>query len=89
MAGILLALDEIEYGGFSIDSLTGDQTEGMRDGDKLMNAIRGRLTRSNVGPDVKKNKLLAEFGIIQTSFRFERSQRYPRDDPVALLHQLP
>ena len=78
MAGILLALDEIEYGGFSIDSLTGDQTEGMRDGDKLMNAIRGRLTRSNVGPDVKKNKL-----------PLERIQRYPRDDPVALLHQLP
>lgn len=69
VAGILLALDEIEYGGFSITSLTGDQTEGMRDGDKLMNAIRGRLTRSNVGPDVKKNKLLSEFGIIQTSFR--------------------
>lgn len=69
VAGILLALDEIEYGGFSITSLTGDQTEGMRDGDKLMNAIRGRLTRSNVGPDVKKNKLLSEFGIIQSSFR--------------------
>lgn len=69
VAGILLALDEIEYGGFSIASLTGDQTEGMRDGDKLMNAIRGRLTRSNVGPDVKRNKLLSEFGIIQTSFR--------------------
>lgn len=69
VAGILLALDEIEYGGFSIDSLTGDQTEGMRDGNKLMNAIRGRLTRSNVGPDAKKDKLLAEFSIIQTSFR--------------------
>lgn len=69
VAGILLALDEIEYGGFSIASLTGDQTEGARDGDKLMNAIRSRLTRSNVGPDVKKNKLLSEFGIIQTSFR--------------------
>ena len=69
VAGILLALDEIEYGGFSIDSLTGDQTPGMRDGDKLMNAIRGRLTRSNVGPDAKKDKLLSEFSIIQTSFR--------------------
>lgn len=69
VAGILLALDEIEYGGFSIASLAGDQTEGARDGDKLMNAIRSRLTRSNVGPDVKKNKLLSEFGIIQTSFR--------------------
>lgn len=69
VAGILLALDEIEYGGFSIDSLTGDQTPGMRDGDKLMNAIKGRLTRSNVGPDAKKDKLLSEFSIIQTSFR--------------------
>jgi type I restriction enzyme M protein len=69
VAGILLALDEIEYGGFIIDSLTGDQTPGMRDGDKLMNAIKGRLTRSNVGPDAKKDKLLSEFSIIQTSFR--------------------
>lgn len=34
-----------------------------------MNAIRGRLTRSNVGPDAKKDKLLSEFSIIQTSFR--------------------
>ena len=68
-AGILLALDEIEYGGFSIDSLTGDQTNGMRDGDKMLNAIRGRLTRSNVGPDAKKDKLLAEFSILRTSFR--------------------
>lgn len=69
VAGILLALDEIEFGGFSIESLTGDQTAGMRDGDKLMNAVKGRLTRSNVGPDAKKDKLLAEFAILQTSFR--------------------
>jgi len=69
VAGILLALDEIAYGGFRIDSLIGDQTLGMRDGDKLMNAIKGRLTRSNVGPDAKKDKLLVEFAILQTSFR--------------------
>ncbi len=69
VAGILLALDEIEYGGFNINALTGDQTAGMRDGDKLVNAIKGRLTRSNVGPDAKKDKLLAEFAILQTSFR--------------------
>lgn len=69
VAAILLALDEIEYGGFSIDSLTGDQTNGMHDGDKLINAVKGRLTRSNVGPDAKKDKLLAEFSILQTSFR--------------------
>lgn len=69
VAGILLALDEIEYGGFSIDSLTGDQVEGNRDGDKLMNAVRTRLTRSNIGPDAKKDKLLSEFAILQSSFR--------------------
>ena len=69
VAGILLALDEIEFGGFSISSLIGDQLAGNRDGDKLMNAIRTRLTRSNVGPDAKKDKLLAEFAILQTSFR--------------------
>ena len=69
VAGILLALDEIEYGSFSIESLTGDQIVGSRDGDKLTNAIRTRLTRSNVGPDAKKDKLLAEFAILQTSFR--------------------
>lgn len=69
VAGILLALDEIEFSNFSINSLTGDQTPGMRDGDKLMNAVKGRLTRSNVGPDAKKDKLLAEFAILQTSFR--------------------
>lgn len=69
VAGILLALDEIEYGSFSVTSLTGDQLAGNRDGDKLMNAIKNRLTRSNVGPDAKKDKLLAEFAILQTSFR--------------------
>lgn len=69
VSGILLALDEIEYGGFSISSLTGDQLDGNHDGDKLMNAIKTRLIRSNVGPDAKRDKLLAEFSIIQTSFR--------------------
>lgn len=69
VAGILLALDEIEYGGFNINALTGDQIVGNRDGDKLINAIKTRLTRSNVGPDAKKDKLLAEFAILQTSFR--------------------
>lgn len=64
VAGILLALDEIKSGGFSIESLTGDQLAGNRDGDKLMSAIKNRLTRSNVGPEAKKDKLLSEFAIL-------------------------
>lgn len=82
VAGILLALDEIEYGGFSIDSLTGDQLAGNRDGDKLMNAIRTRLTRSNVGPDAKKDKLLAEFAILQTSFRLNEINETLKKTPL-------
>ena len=39
VAGILLALDEIEYKNFSIDDLVGDQLPGSRDGDKIMKAI--------------------------------------------------
>ena len=82
VAGILLALDEIEFGGFSIDLLTGDQTPGMRDGDKLMNAVKGRLTRSNVGPDAKKDKLLAEFAILQTSFRLNEMNETLKKTPL-------
>lgn len=69
VAGILLALDEIEHKSFSVDNLTGDQLAGNCDGDKLMNAIKNRLTRSNVGPYAKKDKLLSEFAILQNSFR--------------------
>ena len=82
VAGILLALDELESGGFSINSLTGDQTPGLRDGDKIMNAIRGRMTRSNVGPDAKKDKLLVEFAIIQTSFRLNEINETLKKTPL-------
>ena len=67
VSGILLALDEIESGSFSIDSLTGDDVG--TDGDKIYNAIKKRLKRSNVGPDAKRDKLMSEFAIIRTSTR--------------------
>ena len=65
VSGILLALDEIESGSFSIDSLTGDNLD--TDGEKIYNAIQKRLKRSNVGPDAKRDKLMSEFAIIKTS----------------------
>lgn len=67
VSGILLALDEIESGSFSISSLTGDDVE--TDGEKIYNAIQKRLKRSNVGPDAKRDKLMSEFAIIKTSAR--------------------
>ena len=66
VAGLLLALDEIEHG-FSLDLLRGDTLAGSRDGDLIMDAIKRRLTRSNVGPDTKRDTMLAEFGIISSS----------------------
>ena len=67
VSGILLALDEIKSGSFSIDSLTGDDID--TDGDKIYEAIKKRLKRSNVGPDAKRDKLMSEFAIIRTSTR--------------------
>lgn len=67
VAGILLALDEIQHGGFRIDLLTGDNNPGMYDGDKIMQAIQSRMRRSNVGPDAKMDKLLSEFSVIKNS----------------------
>lgn len=67
VSGILLALDEIKSGSFSIASLTGDTEK--TDGDKIYEAIKTRLKRSNVSPDTKRDKLMSEFAIIRTSAR--------------------
>ena len=69
VSGILLALDEIKSGSFSLGSLTGDEMDGATDGDKIYEAIKRRLKRSNVGPDAKRDKLMSEFAIIRTSAR--------------------
>lgn len=67
VSGILLALDEIESGSFSLDSLKGDHID--TDGEKIVAAIQKRFKRSNVGPDAKRDKLMSEFAIIKNSAR--------------------
>ena len=82
VSGILLALDEIKSGSFSIDSLTGDSMQ--TDGDKIYEAIRTRLKRSNVGPDAKRDKLMSEFSIIRTSARLNTvDDRLDKDGKLA------
>lgn len=66
VAGILLALDELEHG-FSLDMLKGEDYPGGRDGDLIYDAIKRRLNRSNVGPDTKRDTMLSEFSIITSS----------------------
>lgn len=73
VSGILLALDEIESGSFSLDFLVGDNVS--TDGDKIFDAISRRLKRSNVGPDAKRDKLMSEFSIIRTSARLNEKDK--------------
>lgn len=65
VSGILLALRECDFRGFSIDSLTGDSIK--TDGMKIFEAIDANLKRSNVLPEVKKDKLLNQFTLIKDS----------------------
>ena len=67
VSGILLALREIEYKNFSIDSLIGDTQK--TDGQKIYDAIESNLGRANVSPQVKKNKLLSQFSIIRDNVK--------------------
>ena len=46
VSGILLALREESFKGFSIDDLTGDTVKS--DGKKIYDAIEANLTRANV-----------------------------------------
>ena len=52
VSGILLALREIEYKNFSIDSLIGDTQK--TDGQKIYDAIEANLGRANVSPKLRK-----------------------------------
>lgn len=63
VSGILLALRESEYRNFSINDLTGDTI--ITDGQKVFDAIKSNLTRSNVSPEVKKDKILSQFSLIK------------------------
>ncbi|MCC3870026.1 SAM-dependent methyltransferase [Terrisporobacter mayombei] len=63
VSGILLALRESEFKNFTINDLTGDSIK--TDGQKIYDAISSNLIRSNVSPDVKKDKILSQFSIIK------------------------
>ena len=63
VSGILLALREIKENNFSINNLTGDKVK--TDGKKIYDAIESNLTRANVSPITKKDKILSQFNIIK------------------------
>lgn len=63
VSGILLALREESFKGFSIEDLTGDSIKS--DGKKIYDAIEANLTRANVSPTTKRDKILAQFAVIR------------------------
>ena len=67
VSGILLALREIEYKNFDINNLSGDEI--VLDGQKVYKAIEDNLARANVGPQVKKDKLLSQFSVIKDTVK--------------------
>lgn len=80
VSGILLALREMEYKGFSIDSLTGDQTT--TDGEKIYEAIEKNLKRANVAPQVKKDKLLSQFLVIKDTKAINEVNDFLKKTPL-------
>jgi len=80
VSGILLALREMEHKGFSIESLSGDQTN--TDGEKIYEAIEKNLKRANVSPQVKKDKLLSQFLVIKDTKVINEVNEYLKKTPL-------
>jgi type I restriction enzyme M protein len=80
VSGILLALREIDFKSFSIESLTGDKTN--TDGEKIYEAIEKNLKRANVQPQVKKDKLLSQFLVIKDTKVINEVNEYLEKTPL-------
>lgn len=80
VSGILLALREMEHGGFTLDSLVADQT--ITDGEKIYEAIERNLKRANVSPQVKKDKLLSQFLVIKDTKVINEFNDYLNKTPL-------
>lgn len=77
VSGILLALDD-KF--FKVEDLLGDNT--ITDGQLIYSAIERRLKASNVGPDVKRDKLMSEFAIIKNSARLNEVDEILEKTPL-------
>lgn len=80
VSGILLALREIEFKGFSIDELSWDVIT--TDGEKIYTAIEKNLRRANVSPETKKDKLLSQFLVIRDTKSINEVNEYLWKTPL-------
>ncbi|MGI6173387.1 MAG: hypothetical protein ACOYI8_05740 [Christensenellales bacterium] len=64
VSAILLALREQQFG-FRLDMLVGDTVPGNKDGELLFRYLENHLKRSNVAPEVKKERVCNQFTLIK------------------------
>lgn len=82
VSGILLALREIEFNNFSIESLVGDVSK--TDGQKIYDAIKSNLYRANVTPDTKRDKILSQFSVIKDTAKINEVEPTLNKTPLRL-----
>lgn len=80
VSGILLALRESEFKNFSVSDLTGDKVK--TDGQKIYDAIDSNLQRANVSPEVKKDKILAQFSFIKDTVKLNEFEQKLKKTPL-------
>ena len=80
VSGILLALDEIQKGNFSIENLNGDTVK--TDGQKIYEAIESNLKRVKVAPDVKRDKILSQFSVIKDTTKLNEINKTLNKTPL-------
>ncbi len=80
VSGIMLALREIEHRTFSIDSLIGDSVK--TDGQKIYEAIASNLSRADVTPETKRDKLLSQFALIRDTTKINEKDAHLGKTPL-------
>lgn len=80
VSGILLALREVTHKNFSIEDLTGDDIH--TDGEKIYSAIESNLKRSQVKPEVKRDKILSQFSIIKDTKKLNEINKTLNETPL-------
>jgi type I restriction enzyme M protein len=80
VSGILLALREKEFKNFSINNLIGDEIK--TDGVKIYEAIESHLSRVNVNPPVKKQKVLNQFKLFTDTEILNAKNKTLKETPL-------
>ncbi|RDU72768.1 SAM-dependent methyltransferase [Helicobacter aurati] len=82
VAGILLALERMKRNNIDLSSLTGEPKDVETDGAKIYDLIEKQLKVSQLSPQVKLDKVLAEFAVIKTSTKINEIHPHLKCTPL-------